>query len=177
MTTYRERQHKAAFLAAACITAITALFASTPSAGAREPLRYVKTPTGYLMVLRRGDDVIASLEKLAATEKVPSASLTGIGFFSDVTFGFYDFDKKEFAPKTFRDVEVAGMTGSIGWKENKPSVHLHAVAAARDFNAVGGHVLDAKVGTGSAEITLLVHDRQLERKVDPEIGANVLQLE
>jgi len=160
-------------LAATCITAILAGVA--PAAG-REPPRYVKTPTGYLMVLRRGDDVIASLEKLAETEKLPSASLTGIGFFSDVTFGFYDFGKKEFAPKTFHDVEIAGMTGSIGWKENKPSVHLHAVAAGRDFNAVGGHVLDAKVGTGSAEITLLVHDRKLERKVDPEIGANVLQV-
>lgn len=159
------------------VALITAVLASPAPTAARETPRYVKTPTGYLMVLRRGDDVIASLEKLAETEKLPSASLTGIGFFSDVTFGFYDFDRKEFAPKTFHDVEVAGMTGSIAWKENKPSVHLHAVAAGRDFNAVGGHVLDAKVGTGSAEITLLVHDRKLERKVDPEIGANVLQLE
>jgi len=133
---------KAAFLTGACITAI---LASVPTAAAREPPRYVKTPTGYLMVLRSGDDVIASLEKLAEAAKIPSASLTGIGFFSDVTFGFYDFDRKEFAPKTFHDVEVAGMTGSIGWKESKPSVHLHAVAARRDFNAIGGHVLDAKV--------------------------------
>jgi len=171
MTTYTA---KVAFLAAA---SITAYLASVPPAAARETPRYVETPTGYLMVLRRGDDVIANLEKLAETEKLPSASFTGIGFFSDVTFGFYDFGKKEFAPKTFHDVEVAGMTGSIAWKENKPSVHLHAVAAGRDFNAVGGHVLGAKVGTGSAEITLLVHDRKLERKVDPEIGANVLQLE
>lgn len=171
MTTYAA---KVAFLATA---SITAYLASVPAAVAREAARYVKTPTGYLMVLRRGDDVIANLEKLAETEKLPSASFTGIGFFSDVTFGFYDFGKKEFAPKTFHDVEVAGMTGSIAWKENKPSVHLHAVAAGHDFNAVGGHVLDAQVGTGSAEITLLVHDRKLERKVDPEIGANVLQLE
>jgi len=34
-----------------------------------------------------------------------------------------------------------------------------------------------KFGTGSAEITVIVHDRKLERKVDPEIGANVLKLE
>ncbi len=120
------------------VALITAVLAGPAPTAAREAHRYVKTPTGYLMVLRRGDDVIASLEKLAETEKLPSASLTGIGFFSDATFGFYDFDRKEFAPKTFHDVEVAGMTGSIAWKEDKPSVHLHAVAAGRDFNAVGG---------------------------------------
>ncbi len=121
--------------------------------------------------------MIASIEKLAAAEKIPSASLTGIGFLSDVTFGFYDFAKKEFQPETFHDVEMAGMTGSIAWKDGKPSIHAHATVAGRDFKAVGGHVLAAKVGTGSVEITVTAHDKRLERKVDPDIGANVLQLE
>ena len=46
-----------------------------------------------------------------------------------------------------------------------------------DFAAVGGHVLAAKVGTGSVEITVIAHDKRLERRVDPEIGADVLQLD
>jgi predicted DNA-binding protein with PD1-like motif len=142
-----------------------------------EPSRFIKTPTGYLMVLRRGDDVLASLEKLAETEDIPSASLAGIGFLSEVTFGFYDFAKKEFAPKTFHDVEMAGMIGSIAWKDRKPSVHAHATVAGRDFLAVGGHVLAAKVGTGSVEIAVTTHDRRLQRKVDPDVGADVLQLD
>lgn len=142
-----------------------------------EPARYVRTPPGYMMVLRQGDDVLRSLEKLAAEEQIPSASITGIGFLSEVTFGFYDFVKKDFQPKDFRDVEVAGMTGSIAWKEGKPSVHAHATVAGRDFQAVGGHILAATVGTGSAEITVVTHDRKLERKVDPALGVNVLQLE
>lgn len=149
-----------------------------PAHAASEPVpRYVKTPTGYLMVLRQGDDVIANLQQLAERESVPSASITGIGFMRDITFGFYDFGKKDFEPKSFHDVEIAGMTGSIAWKDGKPSVHLHAAAAGRDFNAVGGHVLDAKVGTGSAEITVVTHDKRLERKVDPDLGVNVLQLD
>lgn len=138
---------------------------------------YIRTPTGYLVVLRQGDDVIGSLEKLAAQEDIPSASITGIGFMRDITFGFYDFGARNFQPKTFHDVEIAGMTGSIAWKDGKPSVHLHAAAAGRDFNVVGGHVLDAKVGTGSAEITLITHDKRLDRRVDPGLGVNVLQLD
>jgi predicted DNA-binding protein with PD1-like motif len=149
-----------------------------PLAGrGEESARYVKTPTGYLMVLRQGDDVLASLEKLAAEEKIPSASISGIGFLKDVTFGFYHFGKKQFQPKDFHDVEMAGMTGSIAWKDGKPSVHAHASVAGPDFQAVGGHILAAKVGTGSAEITVIAHDKKLERKVDPGLGVNVLQLE
>ena len=156
---------------------VTVALASPSAAAGDEPARYVKTPTGYLMVLRRGDDVIASIDKLAEDEKIGSASLTGIGFLSEVTFGFYDFGKKAFDPKTFHDVEMAGLTGSIAWKDGKPSVHAHATVAGRDFAAVGGHVLAAKVGTGSVEITVVAHDQKLERRVDPEIGANVLQLD
>ena len=154
-----------------------AAIALTASANALNDARpkYVKTPTGYLMVLRRGDDVIANLEKLAEQEK--SASLTGIGFLSDVTFGFFDFSKKEFQPKTFHDVEMAGMTGTIAWKDGKPSVHAHAAVAGPDFIAIGGHVLAAKVGPGSVEVSVVVHDKKLQRLVDPDIGANVLHLD
>jgi predicted DNA-binding protein with PD1-like motif len=156
---------------------VTAALAPPAAAAGGEPPRYVKTPTGYLMVLRRGDDVIASIGKLAEDEKIASASLTGIGFLGEVTFGFYDFGKKAFDPKTFHDVEMAGLTGSIAWKDGKPSVHAHATVAGRDFAAVGGHVLAAKVGTGSVEVTVIAHDQKLERRVDPEIGADVLQLD
>jgi uncharacterized protein len=142
-----------------------------------ETTRYVKTPTGFLMVLRQGDDVVSSIEKLAETERLPSGSLTGIGFMREITFGFYDFSEKQFRPKTFQDMEIAGMTGSIAWKDGKTSVHLHAAGAGRDFNAVGGHVLKAEVGTGSAEITVIAHDKQLQRKVDPGLGVDVLQLD
>jgi hypothetical protein len=159
-----------------CI-ALFAAVAGPALAAAETPVNYVKTPTGYLMVLHQGDDVLAGLEKLAQQEQIPSASIAGIGFMRDITFGFYDFAKHDFQPKTFHDMEIAGMTGSIAWKEGKPSVHLHATAAGRDFAAVGGHVLGAKVGTGSAEITIVAHDRKLERKVDPGLGVNVLQLD
>lgn len=156
---------------------IAALAAFPSAAHGEEPARYTKTPTGYMMVLRQGDDVLQSLERLVEAERIPSASITGIGFLKDVTFGFYDFAKKDFQPKEFHDVEMAGMTGSLAWKEGKPSVHAHAMVAGPDFKAVGGHLLAAKVGTGSAEITVVTHDRRLERKVDPDLGVNVLQLE
>ena len=138
--------------------------------------KYMKTPTGYLMVLRHGDNVLQHLEQLTRTEKIQGASFMGIGFMSEATFGFYDFARKQFDPKTFRNVEMASMTGSIAWKEGKPSIHAHGTVTDGTFNGAGGHLLGLTVGTGSCEVTIVVNPERLERFVDPEIQANVLGL-
>jgi predicted DNA-binding protein with PD1-like motif len=138
--------------------------------------KYVKTPTGFLMVLRNGDNVVEHLERLAVEEKIPTASFMGIGFMREATFGFYDFSRKAFDPKTFRNVEVASLTGTVAWKGDKPSVHAHGLVTDGSFGASGGHLLNLVVGTGSCEITVIVHPERFERFVDPAIGANVLGL-
>lgn len=156
--------------------ALSLAAAAMPVAVAEDRQRFVKTPTGYLMVLRRGDDVFAELSKLAQSEKIASASLTGIGFMETATFGFYDFARKKFDPKTFTKVEMASLTGSIAWQDGKPSIHAHATVSDATFATYGGHALDLKVGTGSAEITVVTHPQRLDRLIDPEIEANILQL-
>ncbi|TCK36589.1 hypothetical protein B0G84_5599 [Paraburkholderia sp. BL8N3] len=135
--------------------------------------RYIRTPTGYLMVLRMGDNVFEQLTKFAIAEQIPAATLNAIGF-GHATFGFWDATKKAFDAKTFRNVEMGSIVGSVAWKEGKPSIHAHGIAGDRNFNAFGGHLLDLEVGTGSMEITLLRHEKRLERGIDPCIGANVL---
>ena len=141
-----------------------------------EKCRYIKTAYGYLMVLREGDDVLAHIENLAQEKQIPSANFTGIGFASEATFGFYDFNAKKFNPKTFNKVEMGNLTGSIAWKEGKPSLHIHGVATDDKFDAYGGHILGLKVGTGSMEIYITTHTEKLERKLEQPLGANVLQL-
>ncbi|MCX2453841.1 DNA-binding protein [Pedobacter sp. PLR] len=139
--------------------------------------RYVKTPTGYLMVLREGDSIFEAMEQLAEKEQIPSANFYGMGFAGSVTFGFYDYNKKQFNPKEFKRVEMGSLTGSIGWTAGKPSLHIHGVATDQEFKAYGGHVLAMVVGTGSMEITVTVHSQKLERKIEQPLNANVLQLD
>lgn len=128
--------------------------------------QYIKTPTGYLMVLRQGEDVFLAIEKLAILEKIPAANFIGMGFAGTATFGFYDAKKKTFDPREYKDVEMGSVTGSIAWSNDKPSLHIHGVATDREFKAYGGHLLAMTVGTGSMEITVIVHDQKLERKVE-----------
>lgn len=158
------------------ILLVTIITMNTIFAQQKDPCRYIKTPSGYLMVLRQGDDVLAHIENLAKAENTPSASFTGIGFASEVTFGFYDFKAKKFNPKTFKKVEMGSLTGSIAWNEKGPSIHLHGIATDEKFNAFGGHILSLHVGTGSMEIYITVNDKKLERKVEQPLNANVLQL-
>lgn len=141
-----------------------------------EKCRYTKTPNGFLMVLREGDNVLEMIENLAKEQKIPSANFTGIGFAQQVTFGFYNFNEKKFHPKTFNKVEMGSLTGSIAWSGEKPSIHLHGVATDDKFDAYGGHILELKVGTGSMEIYVTVNPEKLERKIEQPLNANVLQL-
>lgn len=136
--------------------------------------RYTKVPAGYLMVLRQGDDIFKELEILAVKENIPSANFTGMGFVN-MTFGFYDFEKKEYDPKQeFKDMELAGMHGSLAWQKGRVSIHAHGTVAGKDFKAYGGHILSGTVSTGSLEIMVTVHDTKLERVKEQKLGANVL---
>ncbi|WP_210521663.1 PPC domain-containing DNA-binding protein [Hymenobacter terricola] len=144
----------------------------TPTA---KPANYLRTPNGFLLVLHPGDNVLHELEQLAIREKIPSASFTGFGFVHP-TFGFWNAAKKEYDPKAFRDTELASMTGSIAWKDDKPALHVHGVVTDKNFTAYGGHLLALEVGTGSVEITIVVHPRRLTREVDECTGAAVLNL-
>ena len=137
--------------------------------------RYVKVPAGYLMVLKQGDSVINQLEDLARSEKILSANFTGMGFVN-ITFGFFNFQTKKYEPRTFNDVELVSMHGTIAWKNDSVSIHAHGVVADKTFHAYGGHILKAKVGTGSVEVLITTHDKRFERKRDEAIGADVLQL-
>lgn len=138
--------------------------------------RYSKTAEGFLMVLREGDNVITSIENLVQEQQIPSGNFTGIGFAGEVTFGFFDFSQKKFNPKTFTKVEMGSLTGSVAWSDGKPSLHIHGVATDDKFQAYGGHILALEVGKGSMEIYITVNTEKLERKIDPSLGANVLQL-
>lgn len=148
-------------------------FSQTPT----EPKRYTKVQDGYLMVLRQGDDIFKQLEAFAKTENILSANFTGMGFAGSITFGFFNYQTKQFERQEFQKVEIASLNGTIGKKGDAYSIHAHGVVTGRDFNAHGGHMLFGTVGTGSVEIMILVHDKAFERKFDPKIGADVLCLE
>ncbi len=49
-------------------TVLIFVLMTSVNAQQKDQCRYIKTPTGYLMVLRQGDDVLAHIENMAKTE-------------------------------------------------------------------------------------------------------------
>ena len=139
------------------------------------PHNYMPVNTGYVMVLHTGDDVLKSIEEFAERERIPSASFSGIGFVH-ATFGYFNRQTKQYEPKEFTGMELGSLNGSIAWQNDTVSVHAHAIATNKKFEAVGGHLLKAIVGNGSVEIYINVYEQRLERKKEEAIGANILQL-
>jgi len=137
--------------------------------------QYTRVQGGFLMVLRQGENLFEALEQLAIKEKLPAASISGMGFVN-IKFGYYNKATKDYDPKEFYDMELASMSGSVAWKDGKPSLHLHGVVADKDFHAFGGHILDATVSTGSLEVLITVHPVRLQRSFEDPPGANVLQI-
>jgi uncharacterized protein len=158
------------------LAVIACFSASSFAAVAAIDGKYVKTPTGYLMVLKPGDDVSAHLSELAEREKILGGSVSGIGFLEEVKFAYFDVQTKEYISKTYNDVELTNLTGSLAWKEGKPSLHIHGTVAGRDYQAFGGHILDSRVGRGTLELYVTVFDKALDRIFDTEINANTLKI-
>ena|SRR6187402_1004471 len=137
--------------------------------------RYVRTMTGFFMVLEDGDNIFQQLEGMMKAEEIPAATISGIGF-GNFTFGYFDFEKKDYQPKVFEEVELAAMVGSLAWQHDNPSIHIHGVITRSDFTAHGGHMLEGVVSKGTVEITIIVHNEKFERIKDKAMGANVLCL-
>lgn len=151
---------------------VLCLFAKTSVSQAP---KYIRVSEGYLMVLKQGDSLFPELEHLAVKEHIPSASFSGIGF-ADVEFGLFNSRTKKYRSKTFNELEIASLEGSIAWQNGAPSIHAHGVGANKHFRAFAGHILSAKVGTGSLEILITLHNKKLERVKDEPSGANILEL-
>jgi len=134
------------------------------------------TPTGHVMVLHQGEDAFAALKDFAAREHLPGATFTGLGFAGRAVFGFFDFEKREYEPRAFTNLEMGSLTGSIAWEAGAPSIHMHGTGAGPDFAAVAGHLLELVVGTGSIELALTATTARLTRRFDESLGAKVLEL-
>ena len=137
-----------------------------------------KTENGYVLVLERGEKVIATMTDFCVKEGIQSGFFQAIGAIKNTEIGYYSLEKKEYFFKVFpEDREVASMTGNIALVENKPFMHAHAVLSASDqgLTCVGGHVKEAEVAV-TLEVFLTPLTSALERKHDDQIGLKLLNV-
>ena len=139
-------------------------------------MKVLQEKNGMLLRLERGEELISKLISLFLEGKQKTGSFTVIGATTDTELGFYSLEKKVYHWKSFAgEYEITGGVGNISFFEGKPVVHLHTTIADAEFNAYGGHVRKLVVGA-TCEVSLVFHDKVLEREGVEEIGLNLWKL-
>ena len=140
-------------------------------------MKIKRTESGFLLVLDVGDEIIASLKKLAEAERIGLASLTGIGAVRGAVLGYLDLDQKQYLKREFgsESMELLSLVGNMARLEGQPVAHCHVVLGDREMRTFGGHLVQATASV-TVEIFLRVFEGEVSRQFDPDSGANLIRL-
>jgi uncharacterized protein len=130
----------------------------------------------WALVFDRGDEAKSGLESFAAEQELSAAHFTGIGAFSDVVLGYFDWEAKEYLEIPVEEqVEVAALAGDVAAKDGDPQVHAHLVVGDRQGRAHAGHLLSGHVRP-TLEVVLTETPAELRKEPDEETGLPLIAI-
>lgn len=130
----------------------------------------------YAIVFDSGDEAVSGLTRFAREQGLSAARFTGIGAFSNVVFGYFDLQLKDYQRLPIAEqVEVASLIGDVALADGEPKLHAHIVVTKRDGSAWGGHLLEGHVRP-TLEVLLVESPAYLCRKQDPSTGLPLIAL-
>lgn len=140
-------------------------------------MQYLKIKNGYVLKLEINEEIITTLKDLVIDKKIKSAFLFGIGTGKELTLGYYDSKKKMYRKRAFvEEYEFASMNGNISYLSSDPIIHIHCTISPENFMTYAGHLFSGKVAA-TCEILIMTIEKKLQRKADPNLGLNLLDLE
>ncbi|KHK96011.1 hypothetical protein LK09_16770 [Microbacterium mangrovi] len=136
---------------------------------------YLDAPSGtYLLVLRKGEELIEQLAGFAAAERMQGAWVDIVGGASAVTLGYYDPSAREYQWQEFTEpLEIVGARGDLAIIDGRPAWHIHGTFSRADYSVLGGHVKACTIGL-TGEVLLTPRQRPLTRVYDEETGLKLL---
>jgi uncharacterized protein len=130
----------------------------------------------WILVFDTGDEAMAELQQFARDNALSAARFTGIGAFSEVSIGYFDWERKDYLPIAIDEqVEVLALTGDVALDDGEPSVHAHVVLGRRDGSTAGGHLLEAHVRP-TLELVLTEAPAELRKSYDRETGLALIDV-
>jgi predicted DNA-binding protein with PD1-like motif len=131
----------------------------------------------YALVFDTGDEAIAGLTAFARKHNLTAAHFSGLGAFSAVVLGYFDWERKDYKRiPVSEQVEAVSLVGDIAISNGKPMVHAHIVIGRADGTALGGHLLEGHVRP-TLEVVLVESPAHLRRTHDEETGLALIDLD
>ncbi|HEY2854943.1 MAG TPA: PPC domain-containing DNA-binding protein [Gemmatimonadaceae bacterium] len=131
----------------------------------------------FALVFDTGDEPMGSLSLFAKRLGLAGSHFTGIGAFSRVVLGYFDWKRKQYERIPMEEqVEVLSLVGDISIADGEPAVHAHVVVGKADGTAHGGHLLEAHVRP-TLEVVLVESPVHLRRAHDAASGLPLIDLD
>lgn len=128
------------------------------------------------LILERGDEVMATLQRFAAEHSLTASRVTAIGAFESAVLGYFNWESKAYERiPVDEQVEVLSLVGDIALDGEQPKVHAHVVLGRRDGSTVGGHLLQGTVRP-TLELMLVEPPAYLRRVCDPVSGIALIRI-
>jgi len=140
-------------------------------------MEYKRFKDTILARIDKGEEIIEKLLEICEKEKVKLANVNALGAVNDFTVGLFDTKEKKYFSKNYTgDYEIVSLTGSVSTMDGKLYNHIHMSAGDKENKVVGGHLNRAVVGA-TCEMFIFVVDGQVDRKLNQEIGLNLLKFD
>lgn len=137
-------------------------------------MEYRKFNDTYVIRLNKGEEVIESLKNLCRDEDIKLAEITGLGASDFVEIGVFNIYTKEYNTKVFEGMfEITSLVGNVTRKDGEVYLHIHINFGDEEGLVKGGHLVKSRI-SATSEIILRKIDGEVGRKLDEEIGLNLL---
>ncbi len=136
-------------------------------------MEYRRFGDTVLVRLERGEEILEQLARLAQAERIPLASVQGLGAVDRFTVGVYNVEEQVYLSREYTgSYEIVSLTGTVDTMQGQFYCHLHMSAADGEGIVRGGHLNRATV-SATCELVLRCIDGTIDRQRDPAIGLNL----
>jgi len=127
--------------------------------------------------LEPGEDVLETIEKVAVSQGIRTASLTGIGALSKARLAFFDRDSRTYRELSIdKDVEIISCVGNVCINEGKPMAHLHMSVSDESGSCHGGHVRKGCQVSLTMEVFFIEAAEEITKEKDSATGLNLMNI-
>lgn len=131
----------------------------------------------WIIRIKRGEEVVASLEKACRENGIRLGSMTAIGAVNEATIGLYDVENKKYHSESYTgDMEIVNLTGNVTTMNGELYLHMHVSLSDATHKLFGGH-LNRAVVSATCEVFIHTAPGEAGRFKDEETGLNLIALD